>query len=118
MTLSDETRLNILRILNEEADISQRELARRLGVSLGKANYCLRALVNKGWVKVKNFQNSKDRSAYLYLLTPGGVEKKAELTRQFLLLKMVEYDALKLEINRLHQEVYGEGGSVADETEA
>ncbi len=108
MTIPDETRLNILRIFTDEPEINQRELAKRLGVSLGKANYCLRALVSKGLVKTKNFKGNQHKSAYIYLLTPGGIEKKAELTRQFLHLKMTEYDALKLEIDRLYQEVYGE----------
>ncbi len=118
MTIPDETRLNILRILTEEPEINQRELAKRLGVSLGKANYCLRALVSKGLVKAKNFQNNKHKSAYIYLLTSGGIEKKAELTRQFLHLKMAEYDTLKLEIDGLYQEIYGKDRPTAGETDA
>ncbi len=105
--MSDETRLNILRILSEEPDISQRELARRLGVSLGKANYCIRALIDKGLVKAKNFKDSNSKATYLYVLTLGGMEKKAELTAMFLQQKMKEYDALNLEIERLYHEVHG-----------
>lgn len=117
--MSDEIRLNILRILTEEPDISQRELAKRLGVSLGKANYCLRALMDKGWVKAKNFRNSKCKTAYLYILTPGGMEKKAELTARFLKHKMTEYDALRQEIERLYIEIHGAPlNSTADSTKA
>jgi EPS-associated MarR family transcriptional regulator len=109
MTNPDEVRLNILRILEKEPEIAQRELAKRLGVSLGKTNYCLRALVNSGWVKAKNFKNNKDRSAYLYYLTPGGMKKKAELTKLFLKIKTDEYGELKSEIDRLYKELHGEG---------
>ncbi len=108
MTISDEIRLNIMRILADEPSISQRMLAERLGVSLGKANYCMRALVDKGWVKVTNFTKNPKKSNYLYLLTPWGIEKKAELTAQYLKLKMVEYDSLSEEIERLYREVHGE----------
>ncbi len=107
MTISDEIRLDILRILVDEPGISQRELAKRLDVSLGKANYCLRALIDRGWVKLKNFRNNDNKKAYFYFLTPGGVEKKAELTARFLQYKMREYDTLREEITKLYQEVHG-----------
>ena len=71
--MSDEIRLKILRILAEEPEISQRALASRLGISLGKANYCVRALVDKGFIKAKNFRNNKNKASYLYMLTPGGI---------------------------------------------
>jgi len=100
-----------MRILADEPGISQRELARRLDISLGKANYCLRALIDRGWVKLNNFRNNEQKKAYFYLLTPGGLEKKAELTARFLQYKMTEYDALKEEISKLYQEVHG---SIAD----
>ncbi len=79
-------------------------MARELGVSLGKANYCMRALISKGFVKVQNFRNSTNKRAYLYLLTPDGAAAKARLTRDFLALKREEYDALRLEVERLEQE--------------
>ena len=79
-------------------------MARELGVSLGKANYCLRALIGKGFVKAQNFRNSTNKRGYLYLLTPEGVAAKASLTRQFLARKREEYDALRLEVERLQQE--------------
>jgi EPS-associated MarR family transcriptional regulator len=79
-------------------------MARELNVSLGKTNYCLRALTAKGFVKVQNFRNSTNKRAYLYLLTPEGVAAKANLTRHFLARKREEYDALRLEVERLQQE--------------
>lgn len=79
-------------------------MARELGMSLGKANYCLRALLGKGFVKVHNFRNSPNKRGYAYLLTPKGVAAKADLTRHFLARKREEYDILRLEIERLQRE--------------
>lgn len=101
----DETRYELIRLLEQNPELSQRELAERLGVSLGKANYCLRALIRKGWIKVDNFKNSRNRSAYMYLLTPRGVEEKAKLTVRFLQVKMREYETLRVEIERLKREI-------------
>ena len=80
-------------------DASQRSLARNIGFSLGKLNYCLKALKQKGLVKVKNFKNNKNKKNYLYILTPGGISEKAKLTVNFMNLKMQEYDELKKELN-------------------
>ena len=85
--------------------MSQRDLARQLGISLGKTNYCLQALLEKGWVKVRNFKNSKNKIAYSYLLTPKGVDQKAKLTVVFLKRKEAEFEALKYEIRQLSEEV-------------
>jgi EPS-associated MarR family transcriptional regulator len=82
-------------------------MAQELGMSLGKANYLLRALLGKGFVKVQNFRNSSNKRGYAYLLTPEGVAAKAELTRRFLARKLQEYDALSLEIERLRRESDG-----------
>lgn len=79
-------------------------MAREMGVSLGKANYCLQALLTKGFVKAKNFRRSSHKRGYVYLLTPEGVAAKAALTRDFLALKLEEYDALQIEIERLKRE--------------
>ena len=79
-------------------------MAAALGVSLGKANYCIRALINKGFVKAENYRNSGNKLGYLYVLTPSGIAAKAELTKYFLELKVREYEALRLEIERLQQE--------------
>ena len=100
-----ETHLKVLRHLEENPDITQRELAEALGVSLGKVNYCLKALIEKGWIKANNFKNHKQKSAYAYLLTPKGIERKAQITVRFLKRKVEEYEALKQEIEQLQEEV-------------
>jgi len=102
--LTDEYRSKILRIIDEDPQISQRELARQLGVSLGKANYCLQALVEKGWIKANNFKNSNNKKAYVYLLTRRGIVAKARVTARFLERKMSEYEALQREIELLRRE--------------
>ena len=102
--LTDSSDLGVLRLLHVSPSRSQREVAHELGMSLGKANYVLKALLEKGFVKVQNFRNSQSRRGYAYLLTPEGMVAKAELTRLFLTRKIEEYDALRLEIERLKQE--------------
>lgn len=104
-TLSvDERHYKLMRLLEENPELSQRELARELGISLGKVNYCLKALIRKGWIKVSNFTNSQNKAAYMYLLTPRGVEQKAGLTMRFLKLKMKEYEMLRAEIRQMRRE--------------
>lgn len=103
--LTDEYRSKILRILEEEPEISQRELARQLGVSLGKANYCLQALIEKGLVKANNFKNSNSKAAYMYLLTRKGITEKARATTRFLKRKVAEYEDIQREIESLKREV-------------
>ena len=103
--ISDETRCLLLRRLAADPDASQRQLAGELGMSLGKLNYCLQALISKGWVKAGNFSRSPNKQGYAYLLTPKGIEAKARLTVQFLQHKMSEYEKLLLEIAELQQEV-------------
>jgi len=104
MEVTDSSILNALRLLDSRPRLTQREMARELGVSLGKTNYCLQAVLGKGFVKVQNFRNSTNKRAYAYLLTPEGVAAKASLTRHFLARKREEYDALKLEVERLQRE--------------
>lgn len=104
--LTDEYRCKILRILEEDPDISQRELARALGISLGRANFCLQALIEKGWIKVNNFKNSNNKKAYMYLLTRRGMAEKARVTSRFLERKVAEYEALKREIEQLQREAH------------
>jgi EPS-associated MarR family transcriptional regulator len=104
MLVPDSSILRVLRLLDASPRLTQRELARELGVSLGKANYCLRALIGRGFVKAENFRNNTNKRAYFYLLTPEGVAAKASLTRHFLASKREEYDALRLEVERLQQE--------------
>ena len=97
---------HILRHLEDNPEVSQRELAEVLGVSLGKTNYCLKALINKGLVKANNFKNNANKRAYLYVLTPKGIETKARVSVSFLKRKMEEYEALKLEIDQLKAEIH------------
>jgi len=103
--VTDEVHYKILKILETAPDISQRDLARELGVSVGKANYCLRALMTKGLIKANNFKNSRNKKAYMYLLTPRGIVEKTHVTSRFLQRKMAEYEALRQEIETLKQEV-------------
>ena len=107
--MSEERQLDALRLLETNPEMTQRELAEALGVSLGAANYCLKALVEKGWVKLENFQNNPNKLGYLYLLTPMGMAAKTTLTAQFLRRKLAEYEALKAEIEQLRCEV-GQSG--------
>jgi EPS-associated MarR family transcriptional regulator len=102
--LTDEYRYKILKELEANPEISQRELAKELGISLGKANFCIQALIEKGLIKARNFKNSHNKKAYIYYLTPKGIEDKARVTVQFLKIKMAEYHDLKSEIERLQQE--------------
>ena len=105
MTETPETHLNLLRHLEENPNITQRELAKTLGISLGKTNYCLKALINKGLIKANNFKNSANKRAYLYILTPMGIEAKAGISVRFLQRKMKEYEQLRQEIEQLKTEL-------------
>lgn len=102
--LTDEYRYKILKILEANPEISQRDLARALGVSLGRANFCLKALIEKGLLKATNFKNSQNKMAYMYLLTPSGIEEKSAMTAQFLKIKLQEYANLEAEIAQLRFE--------------
>jgi EPS-associated MarR family transcriptional regulator len=102
--LQEDTYFRVMRILQENPDLTQRELAEKLGVSVGGLNYCLKGLIDKGFVKMANFSKSKNKFKYVYLLTPRGIAEKVALTNRFLERKMREYDALKLEIETLSLE--------------
>jgi EPS-associated MarR family transcriptional regulator len=104
-SMQEETHFRIMRILQDNPDLTQRELAKALGMSVGGLNYCLNALIEKGFVKMGNFQKSKNKFKYVYLLTPRGVAEKVALTSRFLKRKMEEYDALKVEIAALKAEM-------------
>lgn len=95
----------VLRALDENPDITQRELAQKLGVSVGSLNYCLKALIEKGLVKMQNFNQSKNKFGYIYILTPRGVAEKAALTGNFLKRKLIEYSVLRVEIESLQTEL-------------
>lgn len=103
--MNEDLRLQLLRLLTDNQDLSQRELAQRLGLSLGKTNYCLRALVDKGLVKVNNFRNSQNKLAYAYVLTASGMRAKVQATSTFLRRKQLEYARLEHEIAELRAEV-------------
>jgi len=92
--------LNVLRKVQEKPESSQRELAEELGFSLGKLNYCLRALKSKGLIKISNFKKNPNKLNYIYILTPKGISKKTKLTLNFMKLKMKEYDELKKEMRQ------------------
>jgi EPS-associated MarR family transcriptional regulator len=102
--LQEDTYFRIMRLLQANPDLTQRELAEKLGVSVSGLNYCLKALIEKGWVKMQNFSNSKNKFGYVYILTSRGIAEKAVLASQFLRRKMEEYEALKAEIEALHLE--------------
>lgn len=106
----EELQLRILRILDARPDASQREVAEALGISLGRINFCIRALIDKGWVKARTFKNSRQKSAYLYLLTPTGVRQKGRLAYRFLQRKLKEFDELQIEIQRLRLEISRQKG--------
>ena len=116
-TLPEETRLQALRLLAENPELTQRELSDELGISLGATNYVLRALIDQGWVKAENFRKSHRKRAYLYLLTPAGLAEKLRVTRAFLALKQAEYRAIEKEIDALRRELRNlpaEEGSATD----
>ncbi len=102
--LTDEHRYRILKLLDSNPQASQRDIARELGFSLGKVNYCLKALMDRGLVKANNFRQSEQKRAYLYLLTPRGIEEKTRVTVRFLRRKLEEYEALKRELAELQQD--------------
>lgn len=101
----EDTHFRLLRLLETRSELSQRDLARELGASVGKINYCLNALIDKGLVKARNFKNSRNKLGYLYVLTPRGIDSKATITLHFLQRKMAEYETLKVEIALLEREL-------------
>jgi len=103
--MNPEIHLKLLKALEANPEINQRELAASMDMSLGKVNYCIKALLEKGYIKTQNFRNNKNKLAYLYLLTPSGVEEKAKLTVSFLQRKIREYEELEKEIAALKKEV-------------
>jgi EPS-associated MarR family transcriptional regulator len=104
--LQEDTYFRVLRMLQDNPDLTQREIAERLGLSTSGLNYCLKALIDKGWVKMQNFSQSKNKFGYIYVLTPSGIAEKAVIAHRFLRRKMAEYEALKAEIEALNSEVF------------
>jgi EPS-associated MarR family transcriptional regulator len=107
--VENEEFLKVLREIKESPELTQREIAARLGISVGKANFLVKSLVGRGFVKASNFKNSNNKVSYLYVLTPQGIEAKARATYRFLRQKMEEYERLQAEIQRLTQEVRESG---------
>jgi EPS-associated MarR family transcriptional regulator len=103
--MREEIHLRVLRTLDANPQMNQRVLARALGVSLGKTNYCIKALLARGLIMIQNFRKSDNKLAYAYVLTPRGMTEKAELTARFLVQKIAEYEAIKSEIEALRLEV-------------
>jgi EPS-associated MarR family transcriptional regulator len=101
----EDTHFRVLRLLQDSPHITQRELSDELGISLGKVNYCLRALLDKGLIKIHRFRKSNSKLPYIYLLTPSGIAEKATISARFLRRKMEEYEQLKSEIELLQREV-------------
>ena len=97
-------RLDLLRKLESNPECTQRQLSKEMGISLGKVNYCMKKLTEKGWIKLSNFSHNPNKMGYAYLLTPGGIEEKSRLTFSFLKRKLIEYEVLKKEINALQLE--------------
>lgn len=113
--LTDEYRYKILKLIEANPAISQRELAAELGVSLGKVNFCIKALVEVGLIKATNFRNNKNKLAYMYLLTPAGIEKKATVTLSFLKSKIEQFNQLQQEIEKLKQEADGTENAISSD---
>ena len=103
--MNEDIHFRVLKVIETNPKITQRALADELGISLGKANYCIKSLAQKGWIKASNFKNSNNKLAYAYLLTPHGIEEKALMTVRFLRRKMDEYEALKEEIDQLKRDI-------------
>ena len=104
-----EIRYRLLKVLSQEPNLGQRDMAKRMGISLGKVNYCVSELASKGWIKITRFKSAKKKIPYTYMLTPKGLQEKGKLTIRFLKRKIEEYEEIKMQIRGLHCEVE-EGG--------
>ncbi len=108
LALRDDVKFHILRLLQKNPELTQRDLARAVGISVGSMHYCLNALIEKGLIKFSNFRGSEDKRRYAYILTPSGFVEKAVMTAQFLAKKRDEYNALKAEIECIQSEMLSE----------
>ena len=111
MPLDPEIHYRLLKILENDSTLSQRRMAEAMGVSLGKLNYCLSELTKKGFVKINRFKNSDNKAAYIYNLTPSGIEEKARVTVRFLRSKMREYEEIKRQIEEISSDLQQEGAA-------
>jgi len=112
LTPSDEVRYKLLKLLASNPEMSQREVAGALGISLGKVNYCIKALVKRGWIKAVNFKNSENKGAYAYVLTPRGLRERAVVAARFLQSKLREYERLRYEIDQIRFEIEREAAGI------
>lgn len=106
--VTDEVRYHLLKMLELNPSLTQREIAGELGLSLGKVNYCLKALAEKGWLKARNFKNNNNKLAYMYLLTPSGLKEKTRVTYLFLRQKLAEVEELRGELESLTDQARAE----------
>ena len=104
-----EIRYRLLKILSEEPKLGQREMAKRMGISLGKVNFCISELAAKGWIKITRLKSARKKIPYIYMLTPKGLEEKGKLTVRFLKTKLAEYKEIRNQVEELHNEVHQEG---------
>jgi len=100
-----EIRYRLLKILTEEPQLGQREMARKMGISLGKVNFCVSELAAKGWIKITRLKNARKKIPYIYMLTPKGLEEKGKLTVRFSKTKLAEYEEIKKQVEELHNEI-------------
>ena len=100
---NQQNKYQLLKSLEQDANLTQRQLSKELGISLGKVNYCLQSLIQKGFIKINNFKNSKHKIQYSYILTPTGIEEKTKLTIRFLKVRAKEYEELKKEVDKLNE---------------
>lgn len=112
--LDEQTRYRLLKLLEVEPELSQRKLAQALGISVGKVNFCLKALIERGLVKARNFRDSRNKLAYMYFLTPAGFEEKARVSLRYLKQKLQEYETLRSEIEELQVEARRMSAQVGD----
>ena len=103
--MNEEISYKLFKLIEQQPDLSQRELAKEMGISLGKTNYCLKGLMDKGWLKARNFKNSNNKIAYAYVFTPKGLREKTKITARYLKRRASEFESLKSEIEKLRQEV-------------
>lgn len=114
--LQEDTNFRLMQLLHDNPHLSQREMAKALGLSFGGINYCLNALIDKGLIKIHNFSQNQNKFGYVYLLTPSGISEKAMLTSTFLKRKLQEYETLKAEIKALELEIGTENGEKSHNT--
>ena len=108
-TYEQEIHYRLLKVLSQDPQLGQRDMAKRMGISLGKVNYCISELAAKGWIKITRFRSAKNKIPYTYMLTPKGLEEKGRLTLRFLKRKLSEYEEIKKQIRELHYEVEEDG---------